>query len=375
MFPRKLAAAAAAAAARAGPRGGGLLAVLANQCRFVTGLRVRRAQQIAQLYGRLYSDSARRVLFGRLWRRLRGRAGHASAVMAALAGVFVWDEERIQEEELQRSIDEMRRLEEMSTMFQSSGVDRHPPEPKPQPEGSEDSGARAQPWEMVMEKKHFKLWRRPIAGTPLYQYRVFGTYTDVTPRQFFNVQLDTEYRKKWDALVIKLEVIERDMVSGSEVLHWVTHFPYPMYSRDYVYVRRYSVDQENNVMVLVSRAVEHPSVPESPEFVRVRSYESQMVIRPHKSFDENGFDYLLTYSDNPQTVFPRYCVSWMVSSGMPDFLEKLHMATLKAKNMEIKVKDYISSKPLEIGGEAKATSPSSERKNESSCGPARIEYA
>lgn len=60
---------------------------------------------------------------------------------------------------------------------------------------------------------------------------------------------------------------------------------------------------------------------------------------------------------------------------MPDFLEKLHMATLKAKNMEIKVKDYISSKPVEMGSEAKATTSSSERKNESSCGPARIEYA
>ncbi|XP_054944874.1 stAR-related lipid transfer protein 7, mitochondrial isoform X3 [Physeter macrocephalus] len=187
---------------------------------------------------------------------------------------------------LSRSIDEMKRLEEMSSTFQSSGVDHHPPEPKSQTERDEDSGGKEQPWEMVMDKKHFKLWRRPITGTPLYQYRVFGTYTDVTPRQFFNVQLDTEYRKKWDALVIKLEVIERDVVSGSEVLHWVTHFPYPMYSRDYVYVRRYSVDEENNVMVLVSRAVEHPSVPESPEFVRVRSYESQMVIRPHKSFDE-----------------------------------------------------------------------------------------
>ncbi|KAI5929407.1 StAR-related lipid transfer protein 7, mitochondrial [Manis javanica] len=340
MFPRRSPAVLAAwlaGAAAAGARGGGLLALLANQCRFVTGLRVRRAQQIALLYGRLYSESSRRVLLGRLWRRLRGRPGHVSAVMAALAGVFVWDEERIQEEELQRSIDEMKRLEEVSHMFQSSGVERHPPEPKSQTEGNEDSETREQPWEMVMEKKHFKLWRRPITGTPLYQYRVFGTYTDVTPRQFFNVQLDTEYRKKWDALVIKLEVIERDVVSGSEVLHWVTHFPYPMYSRDYVYVRRYSVDPENNVMVLVSRAVEHPSVPESPEFVRVRSYESQMVIRPHKSFDENGFDYLLTYSDNPQTVFPRYCISWMVSSGMPDFLEKLHMATLKAKNMEIKV--------------------------------------
>uniref|UniRef100_G3TFH8 StAR-related lipid transfer protein 7, mitochondrial n=1 Tax=Loxodonta africana TaxID=9785 RepID=G3TFH8_LOXAF len=457
MFPRRppaavaawLAGAAAAAAAAAGARAGGLPALLASQCRFVTGLRVRRAQQIAQLYGRLYSESARRGLLGRLWRRLRGRPGPVSSLMAALAGAFVWDEERIQEEELQRSIDEMKRLEEMSSVFQSSGVERHSTEPKSQTEESADSGDREQPWEMVMDKKHFKLWRRPIAGTPLYQYRgeawlpfkcvpwlprslcpfkpfcsdcssknvlcfsvclflfsqmtrvqcrlcvsllprhdfwflnlalrsivlFFGTYTDVTPRQFFNVQLDTEYRKKWDALVIKLEVIERDAVSGSEVLHWVTHFPYPMYSRDYVYVRRYSVDQENNVMVLVSRAVEHPSVPESPEFVRVRSYESQMVIRPHKSFDENGFDYLLTYSDNPQTVFPRYCVSWMVSSGMPDFLEKLHLATLKAKNMEIKVKDYISAKPLDMGSEAKATTQSSERKKEGSHGPAQIEYA
>lgn len=373
MFPRRPPA--TLAAWLTGARGGGLLAALANQCRFVTGLRVRRAQQIAQLYGRLYSESSRCALLGRFWRRLRGRPGHASALMAALSGVFVWDEERIQEEELQRSINEMKRLEEVSNIFQSSGVESHPPETKCPAEGNEKSKDKEEPWEMVMDKKHFKLWRRPITGTHLYQYRVFGTYTDVTPRQFFNVQLDTEYRKKWDALVIKLEVIERDAVSGSEVLHWVTHFPYPMYSRDYVYVRRYSVDQENNVMVLVSRAVEHPSVPESPEFVRVRSYESQMVIRPHKSFDENGFDYLLTYSDNPQTVFPRYCVSWMVSSGMPDFLEKLHTATLKAKNMEIKVKDYISAKPLEMSSEAKATASSPERKNEGSCGPARIEYA
>lgn len=28
---------------------------------------------------------------------------------------------------------------------------------------------------------------------------------------------------------------------------------YPMYSRDYVYVRRYDVDLDNNLMILVSR--------------------------------------------------------------------------------------------------------------------------
>lgn len=56
-------------------------------------------------------------------------------------------------------------------MFQRSGVERHPPEPKSQTEGTEDSGGKEQPWEMVMDKKHFKLWRRPITGTHLYQYR------------------------------------------------------------------------------------------------------------------------------------------------------------------------------------------------------------
>lgn len=53
----------------------------------------------------------------------------------------------------------------------------------------------------------------------------------------------------------------------------------------------------------LTRAVEHPSVPESPEFVRVRSYESQMVIRPHKSFDEVSFTSLKRWHGLPGTLF------------------------------------------------------------------------
>ncbi|TRZ12468.1 hypothetical protein HGM15179_014648 [Zosterops borbonicus] len=184
--------------------------------------------------------------------------------MAAVGtGAFVWEGQRIEEEELRRSAQELQQLEAPGEQ-------------------------REQRWELVMERERFRLWRRPIPGSALYQYRVFGSYTDVTPRQFFNVQLDTEYRKKWDSLVLKLDVVERDPATGSEVIHWATQFPYPMYSRDYVYVRRYTVDSDRNLMVLVSRAVEHPGIPEDPEYVRVRSYESHMVIRPHRSFDEVG---------------------------------------------------------------------------------------
>ncbi|XP_037227648.1 stAR-related lipid transfer protein 7, mitochondrial isoform X1 [Falco rusticolus] len=363
----------------------GLLGLLARQCSCVTGQRARRARR-AWHRGSGGDGPAERSRRGGgggggawwWWRLLRARPAFAATgrLMATLAGVFVWDGQRIEEEELQRSAQEMKHMENISSLFQASSPGEYQrSEPKSEREAVAVPGE--QPWEMIMDKKHFKLWRRPIEGTHLYQYRVFGSYTDVTPRQFFNVQLDTEYRKKWDSLVIKLDVIERDLATGSEVIHWVTHFPYPMYSRDYVYVRRYSVDKENNLMVLVSRAVEHPSVPEDPEYVRVRTYESQMVIRPHKTFDENGFDYLLTYSDNPQTVFPRYCVSWMVSSGMPDFLEKLHTAALKAKKMEIEVRDYMSAKPPESSGgsEGKASVAAAEHKSDGTRSPAQLEYA
>ncbi|XP_054612479.1 stAR-related lipid transfer protein 7, mitochondrial [Dunckerocampus dactyliophorus] len=309
--------------ARCGQKRKGLLSIFMDHCSFLTGQRLRRACQIGELYSNLYSERTRWTLVGSMWRRFQSKHPPTGRLFAALAGVFMWENEKIQDEEMNRCGLELQALEVVKRQNNKAV-----------------SGHMEPGWEVVMEKKDFRVWKRPIPDSHLYEYRVLGSYSDVTPRQFFNVQLDTEYRKKWDALVIKLEVVDRDANTGSEVVHWATHFPYPMYSRDYVYVRRYDVDLENNLMILVSRAVQHPRVPESQDFVRVHTYQSTMVIRPHTSFDENGFDYLLTYSDDPQTAFPRYCVSWMVSSGMPDFLEKLHTAALKARNLEVGVYDY-----------------------------------
>ena len=65
---------------------------------------------------------------------------------------------------------------------------------------------------------------------------VFGTFDDIPARSFFRVQMDTEYRKKWDKLVIKLDVVDREAFvvdrdqsdgedSGNEVLHWIMRYP------------------------------------------------------------------------------------------------------------------------------------------------------
>jgi len=183
-------------------------------------------------------------------------------------------------------------------------------------------------WEPLITKEHFRLQRRPLTGHPfLYEYRCSGTYTDITPTAFFIAQMDLEYRKQWDRLVISLDVIDVERQSGSEVVRWVTHFPYPMYPREYVYVRRACVDTRQGTFVLTSKSVDHPSCPrDDSKRVRVDSYYSCMVVKAHGAVDENGFDYVLTYCDDPKAPFPQVAYNWMVNTGVLGFLDKVHNA-------------------------------------------------
>lgn len=80
----------------------GMVSLLANQCSFVTGQRFRRAWQIGELYSNLYSERSRMSLVSTLWRRFQSKHARTSKLVAALAGVFMWEEEKIRDEELNR---------------------------------------------------------------------------------------------------------------------------------------------------------------------------------------------------------------------------------------------------------------------------------
>lgn len=68
-------------------------------------------------------------------------------------------------------------------------------------------------------------------------------------------------------------------------------------------------------MILGFRSVEDPSLAESNTAVRVKHYYSEMVIKPHTSLDQPGFNYELTYFDDPQVQIPSSCVKWVTTSG------------------------------------------------------------
>lgn len=101
-------------------------------------------------------------------------------------------------------------------------------------------------------------------------------------------------------------------------------------NRDYVFNRRYIVDRNRKVIVIANKSIQHPCCPPKPNNQRVHDYWSFMVIKPtSNNFRKPGLEYVLTYYDNPGVVLPPTITSWVAQKQMPDFLNKLYMATVE----------------------------------------------
>lgn len=106
------------------------------------------------------------------------------------------------------------------------------------------------------------------------------------------------------------------------------HFQKLFANRDYVYNRRYFIDRSRKIIVIANKSTKHPNCPLNPKNQRVHEYWSYMVIRPTKTFKQPGLEFILTYYDNPGIKIPKTVTNWVAQRQMPDFLDKLHQATV-----------------------------------------------
>lgn len=188
-------------------------------------------------------------------------------------------------------------------------------------------------WEPYIERKKMITWRRE-EKPGLYAYKVYVEYSDISAEDFLFVQTDIGYRKKWDETAISLEIIDSEENTNSEVIYWEMLWPKLFNNRDYVYNRRYIIDKTNNVIIIVNKSTQHPKCPPMSSKQRVHEYWSYMVIRPTTSFSKPGLEFVLTYFDNPGLSIPKSITTWVAQRQMPDFLDKLHQATLNYAAMK-----------------------------------------
>ena len=273
------------------------------------------------------------------------------ALSFSTAGLFSWEDYSISDTEVKTEINDV------LTTFKISEENR-------KINFEQSRNFQDADWEKIYDKKDLIIWRRKITieeepkpdeqtvSNELYEYKVLGRINDVTPIEFYQTQIDLNFRKQWDYLVIFIEMIDKDPVSHTELIRWCSKFPYPLYPREYVFVRRYCIESNEKLMILISRAV--------PEFdmsnfklnnkdlqsVRVTQYKSNMIIIPHNDFDKPGLDYVMQYYDVNKANIPKMAYKWMASSGLPDYIDKLHKATLQLKKINQKLNKNNLSKDL-----------------------------
>nr|CAD7406761.1 unnamed protein product [Timema cristinae] len=179
-------------------------------------------------------------------------------------------------------------------------------------------------WVPFIEREDLLIWRKDCNA--LYAYKVYGNYNDVTAEDFLQVQIDTEYRKQWDNTAVNLQILESDPKTTSDIVYWEMQWPRLFANRDYVFNRRYVVDWDHKLIVVMNQSTNHPECPAKSENHRVKEYWSYMVIKAYTSFSEPGIEFSLTYFDNAGVSIPSSVTAWVAMSGLPDFMSRLRQA-------------------------------------------------
>ncbi|XP_025990928.1 stAR-related lipid transfer protein 7, mitochondrial isoform X2 [Solenopsis invicta] len=328
-----------------------------RQFEFVAAQRIRRCIQVFHLYTRIWDEVALRE-FMRLWRLRLAKNAKNFLVSAAGISVYNWDRDRISDEEINRynrEIEGIYRLRDSTVVCTKCHlriiIDTVQPDVKycKCVQSSADSNENYG-WQPFIERQDMLIWRKiePDSGG-LFAYKVYGSFSDVTAEDFLQVQIDVNYRKQWDPTAQELQIIETDPKSESavnhstDVIHWEMIWPKLFSNRDYVYQRRWIVDKEKGLVVIVSRVTEHPDVPERRGIYRVKTYWSYMVIKPYTDFHEPGIEFGLTYFDDPGVSVPSAVTAWVALRGLPDFLIRMRQASKDYQNYKLMKKNTSDS--------------------------------
>ncbi|XP_050316198.1 stAR-related lipid transfer protein 7, mitochondrial-like [Anthonomus grandis grandis] len=307
-----------------------------QQFECVFAQRVRRGQQMICLYSKWWEERALRE-FLRAWRSNFNRHGRELMVGALGVSVFNWDEERIKDEEFMEHLDDLKYinvLKEETICLSCAKEQRSTKNTRICECGTSGvTNKTYENWVPFIEKDDLVVWRRPHGTEGLFEYKVYGSYHDVTAEDFLNVQVDTNYRKDWDTTAVKLEIGERDTKedSNSDILYWEMQWPRLFVNRDYVFNRRFKVFRDSQTIVIINKTTEYAKFPKYPDKFRVEEYWSCMVIRPYENMNELGIEFSLTYFDNPGVNIPGSITTWVAKSAMPDYLSKLRSASRNYK--------------------------------------------
>ncbi|KAF9973308.1 hypothetical protein BGZ73_003452 [Actinomortierella ambigua] len=172
-------------------------------------------------------------------------------------------------------------------------------------------------WQSFADSNGFKVFRKPVPGSALFEYKAIGGFKDVPPRYFMRAYTDLDFRQTWDKYMGSYKALAQDR------FHYVSKFPWPLSNRDYVYNLRVQ-EYKDGLLYLNGHSVEDKTCPEKSGTVRVDQYRQDLVVTPTE--DGKGCNIVFFYWDDPKGNIPTSIVNWAAKSGIPGFLTSLRDA-------------------------------------------------
>lgn len=310
-----------------------VIKVWLHHCECVAVQRLRRCHQMFTLYSKLWEEKAFKEFMKRTRQNLTRRSRDFAFGSVGISA-YNWDKYRITDEEMKKNVHEfdyIKVLKENTICIACDPSQKEIDDSKICACGTKKTPQTYENWALFIEKPDLVVWRRlHSSGSGQYEYKMFGSYNDVSAEDFLNVQIDIDYRRTWDTSAVVLEHAESDPHenSNSDVIYWELLWPRLFVNRDYVFNRRYLIDQESKTIFIVNKSTEHSKFPKYPDKYRIDDYWSCMIIKPHDGdMEKPGIEFSLTYYDNPGVSIPSSVTTWVAMRAMPDFLEKLREAT------------------------------------------------
>nr|XP_055191074.1 phosphatidylcholine transfer protein-like isoform X2 [Nyctereutes procyonoides] len=155
--------------------------------------------------------------------------------------------------------------------------------------------------------------------TGLYEYKVYGVLGNCLPDVLADVYMDVDYRKQWDEYIEELYELE---YNGDTVVYWQVKYPFPMYNRDYVYIRqRRDLDLDGwKIHVILAQSTSVPQIAERSGVIRVNQYKQSLAI---ESDGKKGSKVFMYYFDNPGGLIPSWLINWVAKGSVPVFLNDM----------------------------------------------------
>ncbi len=141
------------------------------------------------------------------------------------------------------------------------------------------SPACAEDWSLALDSHDIRVWTRAIPDYPIREIRAETTVKS-SLNGLLALLMDTDNAARWIYRTDRIDLLKRDDVSGSFLIHVMTDFPWPLTDRDAVVEGKITQEESSGIISVTSRALSSSSYPPSADFVRMPDMEGSWTFQP-----------------------------------------------------------------------------------------------